>query len=130
MNKMTNEEIIKRFYIAFKENNIKECLEICDKEIEWITAEDMPEGGVFRGVKQVFENYFPKMLSHFQEFHAIPKQITSLKDHVMVNGRYQGISNIGKKFDVEFSHIYLINNNKIVQFRQFTDTKIIQESLK
>ena len=90
----------------------------------------MPEGGVFRGVEQVFENYFPKMLSNFQEFHATPEQITSLKDHVMVNGRYQGISNIGKKFDVEFSHVYLIENNKIVQFRQFTDTKIIQESLK
>ena len=127
---MTNQEIIKRFYIAFKENNIKECLEICDKDIEWTTAEGMPEGGVFRGVEQVFENYFPKMLSNFQEFHAIPEQITSLKDHVMVNGRYQGMSNSGKKFDIEFSHVYLIENNKIVQFRQFTDTKIIQESLK
>ncbi|MBT5201730.1 MAG: SnoaL-like domain-containing protein [Thaumarchaeota archaeon] len=127
---MTNEELVKKFYIAFKENNIKECLEICDDEIEWITAEGMPEGGMIKGVKQVFENYFPKMLSNFQEFHAIPEQITALQDHIMVNGKYQGISKIGKKFNVEFSHIYLIKNNKIIQFRQFTDTKIIQESLK
>lgn len=126
---MSNEELVKRFYVAFKENNIKECLEICDKNIEWITAEGMPEEGTYKGANQVFENYFPKMLLNFKEFHAIPKQITSLKDHVMVNGKYYGITKTDKKFEVEFSHIYLIQNNKIVQFRQFTDTEIIQKLL-
>ena len=126
---MSNQELIQKFYIAFKKNDINTCMKLCDDKIEWITAEDMPNGGIFIGVKQIFEDYFPKMLSNFNEFHAIPEQITSLKDHIRVNGKYQGISKIDKKFSVSFSHVYLIKENKIVQFRQFTDTKIIQESL-
>ena len=104
-------------------------MESCDDDIEWITAENMPNGGKYVGVKQVFEGYFPKMLSNFKGFHAIPEQITSLQDHVMVNGKYQGVSKIDKKFSVSFSHVYLVKENKIVQFRQFTDTNIIQKSL-
>jgi len=70
------------------------------------------------------------MLSNFKEFHAVPEQFTDMKDHIMVTGMYSGVSNSGKSFEVPFSHVYHIENNKIVQFRQFTDTGIIQESLK
>ena len=124
---MTNEDLVKKFYVAFKENDIATCLKLCDDNIEWTTMEGMPNGGKYVGVKQIFENYFPKMLSNFKEFHAIPEQITSLKDHVMVNGKYHGVSKSNKKFNVSFSHVYLIQEDKIVQFRQFTDTKIIQD---
>ena len=69
------------------------------------------------------------MLSHFKEFHAIPENILDMKDHIMVTGKYQGVSKIGKSFEVPFSHVFHIKNNKIVQFRQFTDTEKITESL-
>ena len=127
---VVSSEIVKEFYVAFKKNDFNTCQKLCNSETEWITIEEISYGGTFKGVKEIFENYFPNMLKNFKEFNMIPDQITTLKDHVMVNGKYQGISKIGKKFNVEFSHIYLIKNNKIIQFRQFTDTKIIQESLK
>ena len=126
---MSNEELIKKFYIAFKNKDEKIYLELCDDNIEWITMDEMPNSGTYIGKKQVFENYFPNMLSHFKEFHAIPEQISGLKDHVMVTGRYQGISKQDKKFDVSFSHVYLVEENKIKQFRQFTDAQKIQETL-
>ena len=126
---MSNEELIKQFYIAFKNKDEKIYLELCDENIEWITMDEMPNGGTYIGKKQVFENYFPNMLSYFKEFHAIPEQISGLKDHVMVTGRYQGISKQDKKFDVSFSHVYLVEGNKIKQFRQFTDAQKIQEAL-
>ena len=47
----------------------------------------------------------------------------------MVTGKYQGISKKGKSFEVSFSHVYRIKDNKIVQFKQFTDTGKITESL-
>jgi|ETN07SMinimDraft_1059922.scaffolds.fasta_scaffold37649_4 ketosteroid isomerase-like protein len=126
---VTNAELIKKFYIAFKNKDEKTYMDICDENIEWITMDEMPNGGKYIGRTEVFENYFPNMLSNFKEFHAIPEQITCLKDHVMVIGRYQGISKGDKKFDVSFSHVYLIKENKIKQFRQFTDAQKIQESL-
>jgi ketosteroid isomerase-like protein len=126
---MSNEELIKQFYVAFKNKDEKIYLELCDDNIEWITMNEMPNGGTYIGKKQVFENYFPNMLSHFKEFHVIPEQISGLKDHVMVIGRYQGVSKQDKKFDVPFSHVYLVEENKIKQFRQFTDAQKIQETM-
>jgi len=127
---MSNEELIKKFYNAFKNNDEKTYLELCNENIEWITMEGMPNGGKYVGKKEVFENYFPHMLKNFTEFHAIPETFLESDDHVIVVGRYQGISKMGKKFDVPFSHIYQIKDNKIIKFKQFTDTEKIQESLK
>ncbi|MGY5148141.1 MAG: nuclear transport factor 2 family protein [Candidatus Nitrosopumilus sp. bin_7KS] len=127
---MTNVELISKFYHAFKNKDFETYLRLCDDNIEWQLSEGMPNGGVFVGKDEVFKEYFPKMLSNFVEFHAIPEHISDMEDHVMVTGKYQGISKKGKSFDVPFSHVYHIKNNKIIQFRQFTDTEKITESLK
>ena len=126
---MSNVELIKKFYIAFKNQDKETIFALCDDEIQWQLTEGMPNGGTYIGKKDVFEGYFPKMLSNFKEFHAVPEQFTDMKDHVMVTGMYSGVSNSGKSFEVPFSHVYKIENNKISQFRQFTDTQKIQESL-
>ena len=125
---MSNVQLIQKFYESFK-NKDKKYLDYCHDEIEWITMAKMPNGGTFHGAQEIFEEYFPKMLSNFREFHAIPEQFLDFKDHVMVVGRYQGISKSDKNFDVPFSHVYLIQDGKIIQFRQFTDAEKSQESL-
>ena len=71
---MSNAELIKRFYHAFKTNDKDTYLALCDENIEWQLAEGMPNGGKFVGKNAVFNEYFPKMLSNFKEFHAIPSQ--------------------------------------------------------
>jgi ketosteroid isomerase-like protein len=126
---MSNEELIRKFYDAFKNKDMGVIDQLCDEKIEWNTLKGMPNGGKYVGLKAIFEDYFPKMLSNFDEFHAIPQEYLESKDHVIVIGRYQGVSKRDKKFDVPFSHIYEIKNNKILKFRQFTDTKTLQESL-
>ncbi|MGQ0771852.1 MAG: nuclear transport factor 2 family protein [Nitrososphaerota archaeon] len=127
---MSNVELIKKFYTAFKNKDKQTYLSICDNKIEWITMVGMPSGGRYFGIKGVFEDYFPRMLGNFAEFHAIPETYLGSKDHVVVIGRYQGVSKHGKKFDAPFSHIYQIKDSKIIKFRQFTDTQKIQESLR
>jgi len=89
----------------------------------------MPHGGKYVGVKAVFEEYFPKMLSNFKEFHAKPDEFFGVEDKVIVFGRYYGELESGKKFDVPFCHVYTIQDGRISQFKQFTDTKKIQETL-
>ena len=126
---MSKKELIKKFYIAFKNKDMQVISQVCDKSIEWNTLEGMPYGGKYIGLKATFEDYFPKMLSNFEEFHALPKEYMESENHVVVIGKYKGISKIGKSFEVPFSHIYHIQGNKIKEFKQFTDTEIIQNSL-
>ena len=104
-------------------------LDCCDEKIQWQLSDGMPNGGTYLGKQAIFDEYFPNMLSNFKEFHAVPEQFTDMKDYVMVTGKYSGLSNSDKQFEVSFSHVYHIQDNKIIQFRQFTDTQTIQESL-
>ena len=127
---MSNVEIIKNFYDYFKKHDQSAYLQLCDDDIEWITMDGMPNGGKYVGKESVFNDYFPKMLANFEEFHAIPENFLDSRDRVIVIGRYQGTSKIGKKFDVPFSHVYTLENNLILRFMQFTDTEKIQNALK
>jgi len=126
---MNNTETIKKFYNAFQNNDEEKIIQFCDERTEWITLEGMPHGGKYVGVKSIFQNYFPNMLKNFKEFHVDPKKYFESGDHVIVIGEYEGISKKDKKFNAPFSHIYQIENNKIIKFEQFTDTKKIQDTL-
>lgn len=126
---MSNLELVKDFYGAFKNKESQKYPLFCDEKIEWITMDGMPYGGRYVGLDAIFKDYFPNMLKNFTEFHAVTEKFLDAIDHVVVIGRYQGISKQGKKFDVPFSHVFQIKYDKIIQFRQFTDTKKIHDSL-
>jgi len=127
---MSNVEIIMNFYDYFRKQDQSAYLQLCNDNIEWITMDGMPNGGKYVGKESVFNDYFPKMLANFEEFHAIPEIFLDSKDYVIVTGRYQGVSKRGKNFDVPFSHVYILENNLILRFRQYTDTEKIQNALK
>ncbi len=90
--------------------------------------ENMPNGGKYLGKVDVFEKYFPAMLSNFEEFHAITDEYSDIEnDSVLVLGRYAIRSKRNIQEFVPFAHIYNIKNGKIQKFRQYTDTaKIVK----
>jgi ketosteroid isomerase-like protein len=123
-----NEKLVKDFYGSFK-NKDRVYDRFCQVNIEWITMDGMPNGGRYVGLQSVFEEYFPKMLSVFKEFHANPHEFLCIDDQVIVFGWYCGQTKIGKNFIVPFCHVYRIRDNKISQFKQYTDTKTIHDAL-
>ena len=123
-----NEKLIKGFYDSFKNKDLVYD-KFCEDNIEWITMDGMPNGGRYVGLKSVFEEYFPKMLSNFEEFHANPIEFLCIDDKVIVFGWYYGQSKIGKSFTVPFCHLYSIKDDKIFRFKQYTDTQIIHDAM-
>ena len=65
----------------------------------------MPNGGRYVGLKSVFEEYFPRMLSHFEESHANPIEFLSIDDKVIVFGRIGVIKNMQKFYCSFLSHV-------------------------
>jgi uncharacterized protein len=124
-----NEKLVRDFYDSFKKTKDPVYSHFCQDNIEWITMDGMPNGGRYVGLQSVFEEYFPKMLSNFEEFHAEPTEFQCIDDKVIVFGRYRGQTTIGKKFIVPFCHLYTIKDGKISQFKQYTDTQIICEAM-
>ena len=123
-----NEKLVKDFYDSFK-NKDQVYHSLCQDNIEWITMDGMPNGGKYIGQKSVFEEYFPRMLSNFEEFHANPVEFLCIDDKVIVFGEYRGLTKIGKSFTVPFCHLYTIKDSKIFRFKQYTDTQIIHEAM-
>ena len=121
-------DIIKKFYGSFK-NKDASLNDFFHDNIEWITMKGMPNGGRYVGAKAIMEDYFPKMLSHFSEFHALPKEFLSRKDRVVVFGKYHVKSKSGKEGKVPFCHVYTLQEQKILKFEQHVDAKKIQEYL-
>ncbi len=124
-----NEKLVKDFYDSFR-NKDQVYSSFCQDDIEWIAMDGMPNGGRYVGLKSVFEEYFPNMLSNFEEFHAEPTEFLCIDDKVIVFGRYLGQTKIGINFIVPFYHLYTIKDGKISQFKQYTNTQIICEAMK
>jgi ketosteroid isomerase-like protein len=126
-----NVELIKKFYTSFKNQDKLTYLQLCDDNIEWTVMENVPNGGTHIGKKAVFENYFPNLFAQFQEFHALTEEFLDAGDKVIVLGKYKGITKKTKRsFESPFAHIYTIKDEKILKFRQYTDTVKIQDVLK
>ncbi len=126
---INNEKLVKNFYDSFKKTKDPVYSHFCHDNIEWITMDGMPNGGRYVGLQSVFEEYFPNMLSNFEEFHAESTEFLCIDDKVIVFGRYRGQTKIGKNFIAPFCHLYTIRDNKISQFKQYTDTQIINEAM-
>ncbi|MGQ0605431.1 MAG: nuclear transport factor 2 family protein [Candidatus Nitrosotenuis sp.] len=123
-----NIELVKKFYFLFGKQD-KQFLDLCDDAIEWTVMKNMPGGGTHVGKKAVFDGYFPKLFSNFGEFHVVTDEFTGIDNRVIVLGTYKLVSKSKKKFDAPFVHIYTIKNNKIVKFRQYTDTVEIKNAM-
>ena len=90
-----NEKLVRDFYDSFK-NKDQAYRNFCQDNIEWITMDGMLNGGRYVGLESVFEEYFPKMLSNFEEFHANPTEFLCINNKVIVFGRYCGQTKICK----------------------------------
>lgn len=123
-----NVTLIKNFYNAIK-NKDPSLPGFCHEEIVWTVMDGMPGGGTYKGVQGVFADFFPKLLSHFDTFGAIPNEFIGANDKVIVFGKYRGVSKSEKEFEVPFCHYFTIQDNKISKFQQFADTHLIQKSL-
>ncbi len=126
----TNKELVKEFYDSFRNKN-HDSHNFCQDEVEWITMDGMPNGGSFVELKSIFEDYFPKMLLNFNEFQSHPSEFLETgDDRLIVFGLYQGVSKSNKSFTVPFCHVYKLQDNKILQLRQFIDTVKILEAFR
>ena len=90
----------------------------------WIFA-NVPDEKIKKDVKSIFFEVFPKLSENEFAWEKEQKDYDSWDSFAQLNM----ITFAESKFDVSFSHVYLVEENKIKQFRQFTDAQKIQESL-
>lgn len=121
---MDNMELVQRSYAAFERDDLDAVLADMHPDIEWHQAQGLPHGGLYHGVDEVRRNIFdPLDEEWWSEFTATPEQLLDAGSEIVVVGRYRGVAKAtGKILDVPFVHIWTVENEKAVRFRQFLDT--------
>jgi ketosteroid isomerase-like protein len=117
-------DLVRRSYVAFERGDIAGVLADMHPNIEWHQAQGLPHGGLYHGVDEVKRNIFdPLHGSWWEEFSAPPDEFLDAGDQVVVIGRYRGVAKGTRKtLDVPFVHIWTVEGEKAIRFRQYLDT--------
>jgi ketosteroid isomerase-like protein len=125
-------DIVKRSYDAFERGDMDGVLGDMHPDIVWEQAQGLPHGGVYHGLAEVRRNVFdPLDAEWWDEFSAVPGEFLEAGGQVVVLGRYRGTAKgTGNVLDVPFVHVWTLEDDKAVRFRQFLDTAGWVEALK
>ena len=128
---MAGIELVRRSYEAFARDDLDGVLADMHPKIEWHQAQGLPHGGYYRGLDEVRRNIFePLDAEWWEEFSAEPDEFLDAGSQVVVLGRYRGVAKgTGKRLDVPFVHVWTVEGDKAVRFRQFLDTRGWVEAL-
>src|SRR5262249_4045218 len=118
--------LIRELYDARGNVNIFKSL-LAD-DLEYDIAEGFPNGGVYRGIDTVVNDFFT-FFADFDEFYAKGDEYFESGDHVIVFRRYFGVTKNGRKVQSRFAHFWTIRDGKVVRLQQTADTLLIAQAL-
>jgi ketosteroid isomerase-like protein len=118
--------LIRKLYAARGDVNVFKSL-LAD-DLEYDIAEGFPNGGVYRSLDATFNGFFP-FLADFDEFYAEGDEYFEAGDHVIVLGRYCGVTKKGRRVQSRFAHFWTIRDGKVARLQQTADTLLIAQAL-
>lgn len=122
---MKNIEVIKRLYRAFSERDQEQMERLCHPGIIWRQNPGFPGGGIHVGIPAILSGVFDALNTRWPAFRFNPESFSGDDEKVLVEGHYvvQGKSENPKQ--IETAHVFRLENGKVVQFQQYTDTKSV-----
>jgi ketosteroid isomerase-like protein len=116
-------EVVDGVYAAFARGDVPGVLGAFADQIEWYEAEGMPYGGLHRGGEAVAQNVFGPFTEDVEGFAVTPEEFIASGGSVAVVARYTGTGKVsGKPLNQTAVHVWDVEGEKIVRFRQFVDT--------
>ncbi len=120
---MSNLDLVRGVYDAFGRGDVPAVLGMMDENIVWTEAEGFPWGGSHRGSDAVLHDVFIKIAEAWEGFQAKAEEYIDDGNTVVAVGQYSGTYKAtGKEVRLPFATLWRINNGKVIEFRQFTDT--------
>src|SRR5262245_38324410 len=118
--------LIRKLYGA--RGNVNVFKSLLADDLEYDIAEGFPNGGVYRGIDTVVNDFFA-FFADFDEFYAEGDEYFESGDHVIVLGRYFGLTKKGRRVQSRFAHFWTLRGGKVVRLQQTADTLLIARAL-
>ncbi|GAA2822685.1 nuclear transport factor 2 family protein [Kitasatospora sp. CM 4170] len=117
---------VRRYYGA--KGDLDVIRSVVAEDARWDVADGFPRGGVYDGLDRIVGDFFP-FLADFREFECVGDAYYEDGDHVIVLGRYLGVTTAGKPVTSRFAHFFTLRDGRITQLRQTSDTLPIARAL-
>lgn len=127
---MKNIEIVINLYELFAKKDQQAIRAIFEENIEWTQMKGFPNGGHYVGADAIFKNVFAGFRDNWEDWKAVVTEYIDAGDSVFAMGYYEGIfKQTGSYVKAEFTHRYVLENQKIKKFTQFTDTFLLAKAM-
>jgi ketosteroid isomerase-like protein len=121
-------EVVQSFYDALGRGDAPAALGLLDDAVHWTEAKGFPyHSGTWTGPQAVLENLLMPLGRDWIGFSAKPDSFVVEGSTVVVFGTYIGLFKVtGKDLVAPFAHRWEVANGKAINFRQYTDTALVQ----
>ncbi|XOV78091.1 MAG: nuclear transport factor 2 family protein [Aestuariibacter sp.] len=121
--------LVQGAYKSFSDGDIPAVLAIMNDAIEWHEPKGFIYNGTFCGQEDILNNVFLKLGTEWTNWQATPEEFIEGGETNVVLGHYSGTFNeTGKNALAPFAHIWKIKNGKVIKFRTYMDTVMIQRT--
>lgn len=123
--------IIEKLYRCFAEANYDAVKELFAADIRWEQMEGFPGGSIYEGADEIIHKVFLSFRENWDQWQTVVHNyIDAGQQGVFVQGFYKGTGkHTGMPMRAAFIHHYRLSENKIIQFRQYTDTYLIARAM-
>jgi hypothetical protein len=122
-------QVVKEGFAAFGRGDIAGLLALMAADVEWaIPGTDLPTSGNYRGVDGVAK-FFQTLAADVEILDFQPREFVVDGERVVVVGWERvKIKSTNRVADLDWVMTFTVRNGKVVNFREYTDTKAIAEA--
>ncbi len=120
-----NSEIIRGMYDSFGKGDLPAVAAAMAPDVEWNEAENFiyADGNTYIGPGAVVDGVFSRVGADWTGFKLAVSEVIEAGDRVVAFGRFTGRHKAtGAPLDAQFAHVWKLDDGKVVQFQQYTDT--------
>lgn len=133
---MTNEKnvtTIETLYAAFAVGDIPKALAGLDEKVVWNEAEGnmYADGNPYIGPQSVLNGGFARIGADYEYFNLVNIELHEMYNNkVLATLRYQAkLINNGATYDAQVAHLWTLENEKVIGFQQYLDTKKVADAI-
>ena len=128
-----NKIIIQNLYNAFATGDIPVVGASMDESIIWNEAENFPlaDGNPYVGFDAILNGVFARIGSDWEYWNLTDLELHEMTNNkILATGRYQAkYKKNGAVINLQMAHLWTLENDKIIRFQQYADTKGIVDAM-
>lgn len=126
----TNIDIVRAHYEASAQGNIDAMMVDVSPQVRWTEMAGFPCAGTWVGPQAVVDNVFAVLGREWIGYRFELQNLIDGGEQVVGVGTYHGTYRAtGKAMQARVTHVWTLQDDKVVAFEQFTDTLLVHRAM-